>query len=236
MANLPTLFSITDDFRKELDKRDKFLKGIKTLKNQLAKRKTEPYIMISIEQIHSLLEKSKTEKGTADKIRIEIDNLLNNNKFKKGSSVIELSKDTVLDKTLKVKNLSDLKFFQDSKSELRNLKRYTIDSIKTYQKIIDKDRRRTEEITKVRVIEAVLNIDKFKGELDQLTLGDFLDTKNWLEEDREEKDQIVEYHKTLDELNDLFPTKGKVIAEGRIFLANKRFSKDITELARQTTK
>jgi len=233
---MPTLFSLTDDFLDQIDKLDDFLKATKNLKNQIAKAKAETYVTNAIDQIHDLLLESITEKDDPSTVRTKIEKLLKDENFKTGGSVIEFPKDVVLNRKLKAKNAKHLKFFKEAKKDLKELKRYTIDSVKEFPKVIDADKNIVEEIKKVRVIEAVFNTKKFKGNVDQLTLSDLLNPKNWLEEDREEEEEIVEYHKTLEELNELFPVSDLLITEGRVILGNKKRAFDITELARQIAK
>lgn len=182
--------------------------------------------------------KSKSKKADIATLRVKIEELLENDEFKKGGSVVEFQKDVVLDKIPKAKNAKHLGYFKKAKKDLKELKRYTIDSVKDFPVVTDEKRNIDEEVKKVRVIEAVFNTKNYKGDLNQLTLNDLLNPKNWLEEDREdkEKDAVVEHHKTLDGLNDLFPVGNIQITEGRVILGNEKRAFDITELARQTAK
>jgi hypothetical protein len=233
---MPTLFSITDDFLDHPEKLPGFLRAVKSLRSQLIKTKVEQYIIDAINQLLKILQASITKREHPARLRVKIERLLKDEDFKAGASVIEFPKNVAMDRSLKVKNTKHLKYFRETKEDLKDLKRYTIDSVKTYPKIIDVEKNIVEETKKVRVIEAVLNTKKFRGTLDQLTLRDLVNPKNWLEEDREDKDEVVEHHKTMDDLNDLFPTNNLLITEGRVILGNKNRAIDITELARQTAK
>jgi len=233
---MPTLFSLTDDFLDHPEKLLDFLRAVKNLRSELLKAKVEKYIIDAVDQIHDILQTSLTKKEHPARLRAKIERLLEDEDFSIGAKVVEFPKNAILDRKLKVKNTKHLRYFRESKKNLKDLKRYTIDSVKTYPAVIDAKNKAIKEIIKVRVIEAVLNTKKFRGTLDQLTFHDLVDPKNWLEEEREDKDEIVEYHKTLDELNDLFPVKNLLITEGRVILGNKNRAIDITELARQTAK
>lgn len=233
---MPTLYSITDDFLDKLEKKKDFLKATKDLKKQFVKAKAETYVKDSVEQIHDILQESTERKEDPAIVRKKIEKLLKDEDFKKGASVIEIPKDAALKTKWTLKNKDQMKFFLENKKGLMELKRYTIDSVKEFPRVIDAEKNIVEESKQVRVIEAVFNKEKFKGNLDQLTFSDLLDPKNWLEEDREDKKEVVEYHKTIDNLKDLFPIKDIPILEGRVILSNKRKAIDITELARQTSK
>ncbi len=233
---MPTLYSLTDDFLDKLEKKKDFLKATKDLKEQFAKTKAEHYVKDSVEKIHDLLEESAEKKEDLSKVRKKIERLLKDEDFKKGASVIEIPKDAAQKTKWTMKNKDQIQFFMENKKGLTELRRYTIDSVKVFPKVIDAEKNIVEETKRVRVIEAVFNKKKFKGNLDQLTFSDLLDPKNWLEEDREDENEVVEYHMTLDKLKDLFPPKDIPILEGRVILGNKRKAIDITELARQTAK
>jgi len=236
---MPTLYSLTDDFLDQIEKLDDFLKATENLKKQFAKADVEPYITKSIDKLYAILLKSKkAKKADPARLHASIVKLLGDDDFKTGGSVLEFQKDVIPGKKLKARNAKHLKYFKTAKKDLKELKRYTIDSVKEYPEVIDSEKNIIKEVKKVRVIEAVFNEKDFKGNINQLTMNDLLNPKNWLEEDREEEDEkvVVEHHKTLEELDELFPVGSIQITEGRVILGNEKRAIDITELARQTAK
>ncbi|NHJ47747.1 MAG: hypothetical protein FK733_08165 [Asgard group archaeon] len=232
---MPTLYSLTDELAEQAQKKKKFLKATEKLRKQLAKEKVEPYIQESVEQIHKVLKDSEIKKEDPRKTRMKIKKLLEDEKFKKGSRLIEIERGVEIDKISKAKNSKLLAYFQRSKASILRLHRYTIDSVKEYPEM-DKVTKIVQEKTRIRVIEAVFNVRKFRGRMDRLTFSEFLDPKNWIEEDRELDDEVVDHHLTLDELPRLFPIKKIPLLEGRVILANKAIAFDITELTRQSAK
>lgn len=233
---MPTLYSLTDEFLKQTEKKKDFLKATQHLQKQLAKAEVEPYITDSIKQLQKILIESDKKKESPAKTRTRIKKLLDDEKFKKGSTVIELPKGEGLDKKVSAKNTRLLNIFRTKKEEILKLRRYTIDSIKEYPEFIDPEKKIVQEKKRIRIIEAIFNIKKFEGKIEQLTFADFLDPKNWLEEDRELDNEVVDYHLTFKELTKFFPTKNLLINEGRVILGNKQLAFDITEIVRQSAK
>ncbi|MFW9887951.1 MAG: hypothetical protein ACFFER_07205 [Candidatus Thorarchaeota archaeon] len=231
---MPTLYSVTNDFLDKLDKQKSFLEALKALKKQLPEDTAGEYVLEAIDQIQELLLESIEEKPA--KLRKRIKKLLDKEKFKRGASVIEFSKEDSLDKELRARNVALLSFGNKEKQDLWDLKRYTIDSVKEVPKKIDEKGNEVDEIEIVRVVEAVLEKKNNKKNAEKLTLSDLIDPKSWLEEDREDKEEVVEYHKTREELEELFPTENIPIVEGRVILGNKDRAFDITELVRQYAK
>ncbi|MFW9846774.1 MAG: hypothetical protein ACFFD6_08505, partial [Candidatus Thorarchaeota archaeon] len=152
------------------------------------------------------------------------------------ASVIEFSKEDSLDRKLEARNVDLLSFANKEKQDLWDFKRYTIDSVKEVPKKIDEKGNEVDEIEIVRVVEAVLKIKKTKKNAEKLTLSDLIDPKSWLEEEREDKKEVVDYHMTREELEQLFPVENIPIVEGRVILGKKDQAYDITELVRQYTK
>ena len=231
---MPTLYSVTDDFLDKLEKQQSFLEALKALKAQLPEDTAGEYVLEAIDQIQELLLESKEEKPA--EVRKKIKKLLDKEKFKKGASVIEFSKEDSLDKELKARNVTLLSFANKEKRALWDLKRYTIDSVKKVPKKINEEGIEVNEIEIVRVIEAVLKRRKTKKNAEKLTLSDLINPQSWLEEDREDREEVVEYHKTPKELKELFPTENIPIVEGRVILGNNDRAFDITELVRQYAK
>ncbi|NHJ05543.1 MAG: hypothetical protein EAX90_12015 [Candidatus Heimdallarchaeota archaeon] len=219
------------------------MKTTQNLKKQLAKEDVEPYIKESVEELHKILIESKMKKDSPTKTRAKIKKLLEDEKFKKGSKIIELPKEDSLEKIVKAKNTKLLNFYQEAKTDIIKLRRYTIDSIKEYPEVKDVEKKIFQEKKRIRIIEAIFNLKKYEGKLNLLTFSDFLNPKNWLEEEREYDEKgkrvegvIVDHHLTMEELPKLFPTKDLQISEGRVILGNKKQAFDITELIRQSAK
>jgi hypothetical protein len=232
---MPTLYSLTDELSEQSKKKKDFLKATAKLRKHFAKQDVEPYVKESVEQIHKILVESESKKENPVKTRMKIKKLLEDKKFKAGSSLIELPKGVELDKISKPKNTKLMEFFHRFKDKAIQLHRYTIDSIKEYP-AVDKETNIVQEKTRIRIIEAIFNIRKFRGRLDRLTFSEFLDPKNWLEEDREDDDEVVDHHLTLDEIPRLIKIKDIPLVEGRVILGNRSIAFDITELTRQSAK
>ena len=202
------------------------------LKEQLPEAKVGKYIADAIESLQELLE-SREEPA---EFRKKVKDLLEDSDFKRGASVIEFSKDDSLDKELKARNEDQLSFANTEREALWDLKRYTIDSVKQVPKKTHEKGKEVDEIEIVRVVEAILKKEKTKWNAKRLKLSHLIDPISWLEEDRDEATGVIEHHKTLEELTELFPTKDIPIVEGRVILGNKNLAFDVTELVRQSAK
>ncbi|MFW9786994.1 MAG: hypothetical protein ACFFE2_00150 [Candidatus Thorarchaeota archaeon] len=209
---MPTLYSLTYDLLENQEKYGDFLKSIKNLEKKV--KMAEPYVVQAVERLQKFLSTIKEAKQA--RIQQELQSILDDEMFKRGASVIEFSKGVTIGKTLKVENTKQLAFFQKEKQTLRTLKRYTIDSVKEIPVRDGPDKKIC------RIIEAT------RKTKERFTFYDYLDSSTWTEE--------VEHHRTLDDINDLFPVKGISILEGRVILGNKDYALDITESVRQKAK
>ncbi|MHA1909517.1 MAG: hypothetical protein ACW98Y_19620, partial [Candidatus Thorarchaeota archaeon] len=131
---MPTLYSITCDFLKNPKKIEEFLLAIKSLKENSEKAKTSIFVKAAIISLHSLLLEIIQREREPAVARAKITELLQDEEFRRGASVIEFSKGASFDRKLVVKNGKLLRRFFEKKQEFKELKRYTIDSVKEVPK------------------------------------------------------------------------------------------------------